>query len=969
MITSINSALKAGSATVVIGIALIAAPVYAQNTATATTPAPAAADDSKDAEAVIVVTGSSIKRANLETPSPLQILNQSDLVKSGYDSIAAALTNLTANGAGTLSANNSVAFAGGASGIALRGLSVGDTLTLIDGHRLAPYPLSDDGERQFTDVASIPFSAIESVDILKDGASAIYGSDAIAGVVNIHLKKQITGVEMMAEGGLSQHGGGATQHYGISAGQGDLGKDGYNVYMIFEYRKQDAITLAQRQNEPWGSNNFTQYGGNNLAAGAYNAITAPFPSSTRFPYAVTPGLTAVFPNGGCASTTALQTNQCTSSGFQNLESPTRNISFVTGVTKDFDGGWEVKARLSFFDSKDTQTNGGPYENYQNNYPGASYGGQTSNPRIGVPMAAVGAIGSFTLPAQYGALAGDYLEGAIPGAGYGTIYLDSQTVRFAVDTTGNIGGWDVTGSAGISEVETHEKYVNFVNTDTLYTDITIFNSAGQPLFNPFGGNSQAAINAIEPTFSSLATDRLYYIDASATRKLFDLPGGDLHVAAGVDFFDKSLNNPGAVPVLDGSVGGTFSTYASGSQSDIAEYAEVDAKMFNTLEINAAVRDDHYNTYGNSITPKAGFTWKPVSSLLLRGTFSKGFRAPDPAESGKSGTVFGLGAAQDPVLCPNGPAGPFPAGTVQNACAANPAYIQTTNSQLKPETSTSFTGGAVLTPLRGLSFTADYYHIDIKHQIISAAELPTYSLAASCVRGPALPIAGVYTGVGTTTTTAVPLAGPLDACFAGYVNAQTTKTSGIDLEAHYQMRFGQAKITASATYTHIINYDLTSPTGQTYHLAGTHGPAGVSGDTGNPRDHINATIAMDYGQFSAAVSGYWISSYSANDPSEGQNTCAEALATGYMFGGIVSGSSTLTGAQQQFCRIKSFTSINLTAQYRATQHLTLNFAVQNLFDATAPIDPVTYAGSFTPYNPSLHEDGVIGRFFKFGVDYKY
>jgi iron complex outermembrane receptor protein len=135
----------------------------------------------------VVVTGSLISRTDTETPTPVQVLTAQDIQKSGKTSVAELLNDLAANGQGTLGTGFSGAFANGASGISLRGLTVGATLVLVDGHRLAPYPLSDDAQRAFVDVSSIPFDAIDSIEVLKSGASSLYGSDAIAGVVNIKL--------------------------------------------------------------------------------------------------------------------------------------------------------------------------------------------------------------------------------------------------------------------------------------------------------------------------------------------------------------------------------------------------------------------------------------------------------------------------------------------------------------------------------------------------------------------------------------------------------------------------------------------------------------------------------------------------------------------------------------------------------------------------------------------------------------
>src|ERR1700683_254943 len=189
-------------------------------------------------QSTIVVTGSLIKRTDKETPSPVQVISDVDLRNSGYTTVSDVLRNLAANGQGTLNQGFTEAFAAGASGIALRGLTVGGTLTLIDSERMVAYPLSDDGERSFVDVTAIPFNAIDSIEVLKDGASALYGADAIAGVVNIKLKPTYVGAEITAEAGASQHDDGRTFHAAAIFGAGDLATDGYNVYAALDWHRQ-----------------------------------------------------------------------------------------------------------------------------------------------------------------------------------------------------------------------------------------------------------------------------------------------------------------------------------------------------------------------------------------------------------------------------------------------------------------------------------------------------------------------------------------------------------------------------------------------------------------------------------------------------------------------------------------------------------------------------------------------------------
>src|SRR6202021_1913919 len=288
----------------------------------------------------IVVTGSLIKRTDTETPSPVQIITDQDLKNSGYTNVVDVLRNLSANGSGTLSQGFGQAFAAGASGIALRGLSVGDTLTLIDGERMVSYPLSDDGERSFVDVTAIPFNAVESVEVLKDGASAVYGADAIAGVVNVKLKKTYVGSEVTMEMGTTQHGDGTTEHGAGIWGMGDLASDGYNVYVALDWHHQDAILGSNRDGAFTTTNWSALPGGVNTQPGAIGASGLAYPDSTTG-YLINPNTASGQPYAflpGC--TQALQSaDKCTFAFPGTIQSPTTQINILSKFTKSLGNDW------------------------------------------------------------------------------------------------------------------------------------------------------------------------------------------------------------------------------------------------------------------------------------------------------------------------------------------------------------------------------------------------------------------------------------------------------------------------------------------------------------------------------------------------------------------------------------------------------------------------------------------------------
>ena len=194
----------------------------------------------------VEVTGSNIRRVQSETASPVQIVSRDDIDKSGKASVAEFLQTLALDNQGSVPTNFSIGFAAGASGISLRGLGAASTLVLVNGRRVAPYGLADDGQKLFTDLNMIPLDGVERVEILKDGASSIYGSDAIAGVVNVILRKDFKGTVARVNFGSSRYGDGTEKRASITTGFGDIDKDRYNLLFNFEVARQGEIYNRDR---------------------------------------------------------------------------------------------------------------------------------------------------------------------------------------------------------------------------------------------------------------------------------------------------------------------------------------------------------------------------------------------------------------------------------------------------------------------------------------------------------------------------------------------------------------------------------------------------------------------------------------------------------------------------------------------------------------------------------------------------
>jgi iron complex outermembrane recepter protein len=917
----------------------------------------------------IEVTGSQIRRIDAETPSPVQVITSADLVNSGFTSVSEVLRNITANGNGTLDTGFNRAFAGGASGVSLRGLSLGATLVLIDGHRMAPYPLSDDGQRAFVDISSIPFDAVERIEILKDGASAVYGSDAIAGVVNVILKKSHQGTLLNAEIGTSQHGGGTTSKFSIMHGFGEAG-DKQSGFVALEYRQQDQIKLNQRAGFDWTNFDWRPFGGSDMRPGAINGLAVNprllTPILTRPGASTNNAANVIFLGNPNCNFTSYKASQCIYTDIvSQLQPKSKNINLIGSHTLRLSDGWELNTKASVFDSQQQQTR------TMTGIPNGSFAGITIT-GAGIVPKVVNPIPVFTVPANYPGntfgVPANVRAFLTPGVGRLTEF-DTKAYRLVSDLTGNIGAWEIKGSAGYTRVETLQAVTGSINFANLLTALNSTDPATR--FNLVGGNSDAVMAFVAPRGRNKSTDELNFVEARGTRELFQMPGGPLSLGIGTSYVDKSLYNPSAKENQIGTQG-IQAFFAIGKEKNTSVYAEAVAPVTKSLEIDAAVRYDYFDTYGSSTTPKAGFKFSPVDQVSFRGTVAKGFRAPNPAENGTAGSVFGFNNIRDPLLCPTSNANGTPNLTaptnVQGACNLAAIYLQSTTKSLQPEKSTSFTLGMILEPIKRWSTTVDYYSIELKNQITSTVNSPTFAPLDHIVR--ATPQQVVF-GDGSTGLSSV---GPIAFVNVDYFNASSTKTTGIDIETHYSFKFGGGgQLTTGLAFARMLSYDVTLPDGKTYKLAGTHGPVVVGGDTGSPKDRAQFSLSYENGPLTIASTTNYISGYDVTDPSVGTTTCALALGDNANSPRFNEG----TDAPSQFCKVKSFTYTNLAFQYRTTKNLTWKLSITNLFDKQPPVDMDTYgatganasSGPGAAYNPSLHQVGAVGRFASVGMSYRF
>ena len=900
----------------------------------------------------VTVTGSNVLRSTLETASPVQVLTADDLARSGYTTLSQVLTGITANGQGTLSQSFPGAAAVGSSGIALRGLTVGATLVLIDGRRMAPFPIGDDAQRSFVDISNIPFDAVDRVEVLKDGASAIYGSDAIAGVVNIILKRSFVGTRISADAGSSYKLDGSTYHVAGMWGAGDLQSDGRNFYVAAEVRKQNRIRFADRGGL-FTQTDFTSTGGFDVTRGVPNTLNGGLPESATGYVTDSSGNIIGFMPGCDAARFAAK--QCTFANDWSLIQPaTENYNLIGRFTQRLGADWQMSLQATYFESKSESVRR-PQQAFS-----AGYQGVTSGPGVvptllpALPPTSISNTNP-SFPVGTGATSG-LLRYNFLDLGPNIVNTDSRSTRLIADLEGRVGDWSLAGAAGYTEVRLRRVGRNVVNPGNLQ-------AALDSTTNPYlvgGPNSAAVLGSVAPELTSTSTSKLSFLHLSAERDLMRLGGGPLSVALGVDYVYRSQYFVAPDAVAAGLVDGFDNSFSVGAQRVGSVYGELVAPLSKELTLEAAVRYDRYNLSGGKTSPKLGAKYAPMEGLAVRGTIGRGFRAPGPAENGSAGGTFVAGTSSDPVLCKD-PSDPGAVGNFPSQCVIQVAAVQGSNPALKPETSKSYTLGLILEPTKDVSASLDFYWIDIDNQIVVGN-------SQDAVRGTNFtPISQVQPD-GSTSLVTPPLA-PIAFYKISYINANRTRTNGVDLDLRFRHRFaGGVDYRSDFMVSFTNRYDLTVD-GVTYHLAGTHGPLAVSGDTGNPKTRIRWTNTLSRGAWSVSGTVNYVGAFDLTDPSLGVDDCATGLTVGVGATPYASqlGSGTVPDGVK--CKVNALTTLDLYGRYEVSKQFSLHASIVNVFNAGAPQDWGTYGGSGAPYNPAFHLQGAIGRYLTIGAKYQF
>ncbi|KQW51121.1 MULTISPECIES: TonB-dependent receptor [unclassified Roseateles] len=894
-----------------------------------------AQNDGKRLERV-EVTGSSIKRIAGEGALPVQVITAADLSGRGLVTAEDMLRQLGINGTGADSAisNNNVfgsdtdRLTGGSANANLRGFGPGSTLVLLNGRRISAQGMSGGA----VDLNAIPMAAISRIEILKDGASAIYGTDAIGGVINFILKKDLIGADIKVD--FSQpleSSAGTTRRASLTGGMGSLEQDRFNVMGSLSVESNDVLRGRDRD---W--------------ANGFQPDRRLSPDSSSHPFA------NVLGNSSTVAGTALGGASGTAGSTVGTGDPVRytriNLLALTDDCSDIETGVRYQAQLWNATAPSTKylcnTDYGrqymlsPKKEAYNLVTRGNLALSDNHTAFVELTASRTAVTAELTPSQfsttnaannhYPVSGPHYLNLQAAGVnqfdptkpiayrwrmqdfGYRTLENVAENKRLLVGLDGVVGAYDY--KLGLSTAKA-EGWTNLVDG---YANMGRLNDALRtgkinPWVKPGEKQSAEAMTLIESIKDrgrlQGGNTTLQQFDGALSGELMKLPAGPLDFAVGFDLRRETFEfmpETGTFTCSDSLADALTASDASKSKivyncpgnSAIPEvtrdvkavYAELAVPVFKGLDLQLAVRHDKYSDFGGTTNPKIAFRYQPAEQLLFRGSVNTGFKAPTFQQlSPNIAPRLDTADWPDPTLCPTDP----------TQCTLRVNYIDSGNPSLTPEKSKQGTLGVVVSPISDVTLYVDYWRVDLDDRIkkLTLSELKNnYAIFSDRFKRDA--------------------GGKVTLVEAGWVNAADSSTRGIDWGASYQLKLASGLWKTNINGTHMLSHkERTIATQPLVEQVGEFGTRTLylrnkfTADVGWARDSWAATLSMVY------KSGY-------ND---------EDL--------------TRFGTPRR--KIDSYTTFNLFASYTGIKNLTLTAGLRNLTDEKPPftyhnVDNVVGAG---------------------------
>ena len=883
--------------------------------------ASAQAQDATDVQRV-EITGSAIKRINIEGSLPIQTITTDDIKKSGVTTTADLIQNLPAMQGFTAESQSVNGGGGGVTTASIHDLGAGYTLVLLNGHRIASYTTGSE-----VNLDQIPLSAIDHVDVLTDGASAPYGADAIAGVVNIITKKDSTSGDFDVSVDHPLKSGGRSAQASISKGFGDLNKDRYNIFLAASFDHQSALQASQRSFSRTGLLNFDDKFGKqtvNLtsvyapAANVYADTTSAGATKADGFLFYNPSLAA---NGKCAGPNTVDAGDgsCAydyAATVQDLPSTRKANFFATGRFNLTDKVSLFAEALMGSNRTDAQY-AAPAQAFALS---AAQIAQYVTPQLAAGTTAANEVG--------------YLR--MIGTGGRKDGYETHTQHFVVGADVTLGSWESTFSF------THSQNHWYDIAEGGYSSANAINDLmDSGAFDPFSGDAQSGVLASAVLHQTLDQSRstLDVASAHASTALATLPGGDLSLATGLDLTrQKYTDRPSAILMGPNSLqpnytdtlfGGSSGTLPfDSSRNAWGVFAEMDAPITKKLEIDASARFDSYGAVHNkdgfdasgdfvgaetqgkkssATTFKLSGNFRPTNEWLMRGSFGTGFKMPTIGNVSDPLEFFGVTGTE---TCSSN----VPADLAQY-CHANPFQYNeqaggnpsTGAAGLKPERSQQWTLGTRFEPSPAFSFGVDLWNVRIHDQINTITEntafkdMAAYSYLFSVVNDPA-------TGAPTLTFLSQP------------INTGNAFYQGLDFDGQSVVNTPIGKLTTRGHLTWMLRADYQQPGN-----AGYVNDMNKVGEDGQVtfRYQINASTSLKQGNFTHTVAFNFKPGYK-DDYSD---YCYD---TASGFGGDPSACTADTPNR----RVSSYATFDWQEQYDVNKALSFTAGLKNVFNRNPP-----------------------------------
>ena len=854
----------------------------------------------------ISITGSRIKRSDLEGPSPVVTISAEDMLSKGFVTVQDALNNLTQATGGQLDQQQTFGFTPSASAVDIRGFGVGRTLVLLNGRRLPQFPLAAGGTSNFVDLSSIPSSAIKRIEILTDGASAIYGSDAIGGVVNVILKKSVEKTQVNLRYGDTSDGGMENSRLQITTG---IESEKSNALFFFEYMDRKELRFSDRvrssfdeldPNDPDSVGAFSSGG----VPGTFRGTEGNVVSANCDPDLVIGGF--------CRFNRA---------EFRQLLAPLKRGSIATVINYDISENMSAFGQFMYVK---TQVNTEIEPMFFD-----------EAIQVGINAPNNPTSGANDPTNMFVDQAGIFRRRLVEfGPRASSIDTDSINLLFGVNgVVLNDYEWELAYNYSRQDVVAIRSGFaarDRINAAMCGGEFAVDGSCDNGTLNFFEPISQEVVDALRLTPVTDAQSTISAVDFQVTGPLFEMEAGEAMFAAILEYNKTTFVDARDPDSLNGNIIALGGTAGGGERKYSAAGLEVLLPITEGLNLSVAGRYDSYDDdsdVGGAFSPRVAIDYRPIDSLLLRASWAESFRAPDMQRLFGANTNAFTDVVDTPFCIQQGGSGrgdeSVPSCT---SLAQSTPILLGSNIQLQEEEGESVNIGFVWEIFDDFSIGADIFAIELE----GIVDVPDTQFILD---NPGLfPAEAILRDPNQVDSNDNP--GGLDLISAVARNLAFQKTEGIDFNIDYRYdleKYGDLKVRLNGTYTTKleIQQNPTSPVVDE-----------LNDSEGRSTEGVEWRANLNVG-------------WSKNDLS--LNMYANYI------GEITPGETSVID------RLGSWTTFNFTARYALSDDFNILAGLNNAFDKEPPIDIQDGNGSQPFYNQSFHN--LTGREYYIEAQYRF